>query len=158
MNSALFSSAKSEWATPQWLFDALHARFGFTLDVCATHDNAKLPRYFSPADDGLSQSWHGERCYCNPPYGRQIALWVAKARQEATGGCLVVGLLPARTDAKWWQENVRSHAEVHFIAGRLKFGNADNSAPFPSAIAVWTGLEFLYAPKNRSQQKNQELE
>jgi site-specific DNA-methyltransferase (adenine-specific) len=149
MNTALFSSATDEWATPQWLFDALHARFGFTLDVCAAPGNAKLPRYFSLVDDGLAQSWQGERCFCNPPYGKKIGLWVAKARMEAEGGCLVVGLLPARTDTRWWQDHVLPHADLHFVPGRLKFGNADNSAPFPSAIAIWAGMNFLHAPKNR---------
>ena len=79
----------------------------------------------------------------NPPYGRGISDWVAKAQQEALGGVLVVGLLPARTDTRWWQEHVQGHADVRFIAGRLKFGNAQNSAPFPSAIAVWWGWPVL---------------
>ena len=75
----------------------------------------------------------------NPPYGREISYWVEKARSEAERGSLVVGLLPARTDTKWWQEHVQGHADVRFIAGRLKFGNAKSAAPFPSAIAVWWG-------------------
>lgn len=144
MIPALFSSANSEWSTPQWLFDSLHIRFAFTVDVCALPANAKLPRYFSPADDGLAQSWHGERCFCNPPYGKHIALWAEKARIEAENGALVVGLLPVRTDTRWWRENVSGHADIHFIAGRLKFGDAKHSAPFPSAIAIWTGLDLLH--------------
>ena len=37
---------------PRWLFDELDAKFGFTLDVCATAENAKCERYFTRADDG----------------------------------------------------------------------------------------------------------
>ena len=55
MNRGLFSSATAEWSTPQWLFDALHIRFGFTVDVCATPSNAMLPRYFTKLEDGLAQ-------------------------------------------------------------------------------------------------------
>jgi site-specific DNA-methyltransferase (adenine-specific) len=145
MNPALFSSETSEWATPKWLFDALNARFAFTLDVCATGHNAKCGRYchLGYGVDGLSYSWAGERCWMNPPYGREIVQWVAKARSEAERGALVVGLLPARTDTRWWQEYVQGHADVRFIAGRLKFGNAKNAAPFPSAIAVWWGWPTL---------------
>lgn len=80
----------------------------------------------------------------NPPYGREIVQWVEKARSEAEMGALVVGLLPARTDTRWWQGHVAGHADVRFLAGRLKFGGTKNSAPFPSAIAVWAGLNFLY--------------
>ena len=28
-------------------------------------------------------------------------------------------------------------AEIRFVCGRLKFGNCDNSAPFPSAIVIF---------------------
>lgn len=41
----------------------------------------------------------------------------------------------ARTDTKWWHECAIQH-EVRFIRGRLKFGDAKNSAPFPSAVIV----------------------
>ena len=143
MNPALFSSATPEWATPQWLFDALDARFHFDLDVCATAENATCRAYFTEEIDGLRLDWSGHRCWMNPPYGREIVQWVAKARQEAERGALVVGLLPVRTDARWWQEHVQGHADVRFIAGRLKFGDAKSAAPFPSAIAVWWGWSVL---------------
>lgn len=143
MNNILFSSASTEWETPQWLFDALNARFHFTVDVCATTENTKVPGHYNERIDGLSQDWSKHRCWMNPPYGREIVQWVAKARQEAERGALVVGLLPARTDARWWQEHVQGHADVRFIAGRLRFGGAAASAPFPSAIAVWWGWPVL---------------
>lgn len=143
MEKALYSSVSIEWETPQWLFDALDARFHFTIDVCATTENAKVPAHFNEGIDGLSQIWAGHRCWMNPPYGREIVNWVAKARSEAERGALVVGLLPARTDARWWQGHVQGHADVRFLAGRLKFGNAKSSAPFPSAIAVWWGWPVL---------------
>lgn len=30
--------------------------------------------------------------------------------------------------------------EIRFIKGRLKFGDSKNSAPFPSAIAIFKGV------------------
>src|SRR5262249_44720064 len=76
------SSRSCEWATPQWLFDRLHAAHQFTLDVCATPQNAKCDRYFTEAEDGLGQTWRGN-VWCNPPYGRRIAKWMRKARESA---------------------------------------------------------------------------
>jgi site-specific DNA-methyltransferase (adenine-specific) len=143
MNKALFSSATPEWETPQRLFNRLNACFDFNLDVCATAENAKCQKYYTEKMNGLSLAWTGHRCWMNPPYGREIVKWVAKARSEADSGALVVGLLPSRTDTSWWQEHVQGHADVRFIAGRLKFGNATNAAPFPSAIAVWWGWDVL---------------
>lgn len=142
MNPVHFSSASNEWATPRDLFAQLHAQHSFTVDVCATPENALLPRYYTAAEDGLAQDWRGHTCWMNPPYGRTISQWVAKA---ATSGAFVVALLPARTDTRWWHAHIwdaerdapRPGVRVRFISGRLKFGNAKTSAPFPSAIVVF---------------------
>jgi phage N-6-adenine-methyltransferase len=133
--SVHFSSQTDLWATPQDLFDALHREFNFTLDVCATADNAKCEKFYTPADDGLAQSWTGT-CWMNPPYGRQLGLWMEKARDAASKGATVVALVPARTDTRWWHDIVQ-RVEVRFLPGRLKFGGAKHSAPFPSAIVVF---------------------
>lgn len=131
----MFSSKTDMWATPQDLFDELNAEFHFETDVCAVPSNAKCKEYYTPLDDGLSQEWSGV-CWCNPPYGREIGKWVEKA---ATSKALTVMLIPARTDTKWFHDYVYNKAETRFIKGRLKFGGAQNSAPFPSMIVVFRG-------------------
>ena len=123
--------------TPQAVFDELDAEFGFTLDPCSTDANAKCPRHYTRKDDGLSKDWSGERVFMNPPYGREIGSWVEKA---ATSDALVVGLLPARTDTRWFHDWVYGRAELRFVRGRLKFergGAPGMSAPFPSMAAIW---------------------
>jgi len=140
--SVHFSSKTGEWGTPQALFDLLDAEFHFTLDVCATPENAKCRRYFTKKQDGLSRSWVGERFWMNPPYGREIGAWIKHAADSCTGenfwkGTVGVCLLPARTDTAWWHDWVWYAAEVRFIRGRLKFGGATNSAPFPSAVVIF---------------------
>lgn len=64
----MFSSGKDDWETPKDLFDKLNEEFGFTLDACATDENAKCSHYFTEDTDGLSQDWQGQTVYCNPPY------------------------------------------------------------------------------------------
>ena len=87
MNSALLSSKKMDWCTPQDFFDHLNEEFGFVLDAAATDKTAKCPLYYTPETDGLSQSWdRGGAVFCNPPYGREIGKWVKKAYEEARGG------------------------------------------------------------------------
>lgn len=132
----MFSSATDLWATPQETFDKYHAVHNFNLDVCATPDNAKCKNYFTPEVDGLKQQWQGI-CWMNPPYGREIGLWMKKAYESSRQGAKVVCLVPARTDTKWWHEYAMK-GEIEFIRGRLKFGNAKNSAPFPSAVVVFS--------------------
>ena len=79
------TSTTDEWATPLDLFRELDAEFGFTLDVCADDWNNKTPHYFDKDTDGLSQDWKGV-CWMNPPYGRQIGLWLKKAFESSGGG------------------------------------------------------------------------
>ncbi|MFX7251699.1 DNA N-6-adenine-methyltransferase [Acinetobacter baumannii] len=123
------------WATPQNLFDALDQIFNFDLDVCALPENAKCERYFTPELDGLKQEWTGT-CWMNPPYGREISLWIEKAVETANNGHTVVGLLPVCTDVVWWQEHIL-HREIHYIKGRLKFGGSKHNAPFGCALVVF---------------------
>ena len=132
----MFSSATDEWATPQAFFDAQNFIYNFTLDVCATAENAKCVRHYTRDNDGLKQPWAGERCWMNPPYGRVIGDWMAKAYAESRRGALVVCLVPARTDTAWWHDYAIK-GDVTFIRGRLKFGGGKNSAPFPSALVVF---------------------
>ena len=133
--SVHFSSATDLWATPQDFFDKQNATYGFTLDVCATADNAKCARYFTEADDGLAQAWQGV-CWMNPPYGRTIGQWMKKAYESSQAGATVVCLVPARTDTRWWHDYAMK-GQIEFIRGRLKFGSAKNSAPFPSALVIF---------------------
>lgn len=139
-NNGRYNGNGREWATPPEIFDPLHAEFGFTLDPCATVQNAKLPRFYTEADDGLSKDWSGERVFMNPPYGREIYAWTKKARES---GVLVVGLLPASCDLQWWHDDVVGHAEVRYIRGRVRFltdGPYRASGFFASVIVIWSGL------------------
>jgi phage N-6-adenine-methyltransferase len=138
VDKALFSSARQDWETPPELFAVLNEEFGFTLDVCATAANAKCERFLSPEEDALTQPWDGV-CWMNPPCGRTIGQWMAKAHREAMG-CyqLVVCLVPARTDTAWWHDYA-SEGIVRFLRGRVKFVGAQHGAPFPSALVIFDG-------------------
>ena len=134
MNQGLFTSNTPEWETPQELFDELDMEFHFGLDVCASKENHKCSTWFGKKEDGLSQDWSGVRCWMNPPYGREIGKWVKKA-SEIQGG-VVVCLLPARTDTKWFHDYIYGKAEIRFLKGRVKF-SGKGPAPFPSMIVIF---------------------
>lgn len=141
INEAMFTSKTNEWATPQAFFDELNKEFNFTLDPCATPQNAKCARYFTKEIDGLSQSWRDEIVFCNPPYGRDLSKWVAKAYTETLSGgaTLVVMLIPARTDTSYFHDYIYKKHEVRFIRGRLHFNESKCAAPFPSMVVVMRG-------------------
>lgn len=139
----MFSSKYTTWETPQWLFDELNKEFNFTLDVCADINTHKCEAYYDEETDGLSQNWqcpieHNTVAWMNPPYGRQISKWIEKAYNEALiREVVTVALLPARTDTKWFHDFIYNKHEIRFLKGRLKFGKAVNSAPFPSMIVIF---------------------
>lgn len=133
----MFSSKSVEWATPQTFFNTLDAEFNFTLDPCATHQNAKCDRYFTSGIDGLKQDWGKERVFCNPPYGRALPHWTRKCFEASKQGALVVALLPASTSTHWFHDWVYRRAELRFVRGGLKFGDATRPAPFGSVVAIY---------------------
>lgn len=143
----MFSKASDEWETPQAFFEMYDEEFLFGLDAAATEANSKCTAFFTQADDALTRDWYpgqGFSVWLNPPYS-QCRAFIAKAAEEAAKGCTVVCLVPSRTDTRWWFAHVvngngigwRPGVDVQFIKGRLKFGNSNNSAPFPSVVVIF---------------------
>lgn len=133
------NKAKSDsWTTPGWVFQLFDWTFKFTCDVASSDENCLVEQHFTESDDALSLPWSG-RCFCNPPYS-QLGKFISKAASEVNLGHaeLVVLLIPSRTDTKAWHEHIfnQANVSVHFIAGRLRFGEGTAPAPFPSAIIV----------------------
>jgi hypothetical protein len=128
--SVHFMSMSVDWATPKAVYDALDAEFHFTDDPC--------PLYGADGENGLEREWGGAT-FVNLPYGRAIGAWTAKALAESERGKTVVMLIPSRTDTIWWHRDIMKASEIRFLKGRLKFGDATNSAPFPSAVVVFRG-------------------
>ena len=109
-----------EWETPDSFFNALNAEFNFTLDVCALPFNAKVPRYFSPAENGLIRDWTNEVCWMNPPYDKTGPLWLQKAYSTAQQGGTVVALVQARqTDSKVFHSTIMLADEIRFVRDQI---------------------------------------
>lgn len=143
--------------TPDEFFKPLNTKHRFTLDAAASVLNHKCKRYFTVEDDGLRQSWGGERVWCNPPYSG-IGPWIAKSWSalRSEGAELVVMLIPAnRTEQRWWQELVEPFRDrgpingvslrVEFLPGRMRFhrpgwlpGPKGNRPPFGCCLLTFT--------------------
>ena len=139
--AACLSSRDQTWQTPAALLAAILAAAGrceFDLDPCSPRADGPVPAAvrWTEADDGLALPWQG-LVFVNPPYSRALPLWVAKCAQEASAGTTVIGLVPSRTDTRWWHNSVAGGADIIMIKGRLKFSSRKMAAPFPSALVVW---------------------
>lgn len=136
-------------------FGPLNDKHHFTIDVAASAHNTKCERFYSVEDDGLAQSWSGERVWCNPPYS-DIRPWVEKAWDAWVNGGAerIIMLLPAnRTEQAWWQDCVEPSRDgrrfnagftVEFLRGRLRFiapgadGIGPNERPpFGCCLLIW---------------------
>lgn len=130
MNRVLFSSATDRHATPAAVYAALDKEFHFNFDPCPLDGEG----------DGLATlfcEWKGKRVFCNPPYGPGIGDWLKRGMEAE----IAVFLLPARTDTRWFHSLALPHAsEIRFLKGRLKFGEAKNSAPFPSMVVIFNRI------------------
>lgn len=163
----LTATGNVERATPPDVFAWLDDQFRFTVDVASTHANALCEKHYTREDNGLAQSWHGERAFMNPPFGKSIGEWVAKARSTVISheNSLVACVLPARVDAEWWQQNVMGlgiggacegaavssrgvlcmRFAVHRVhlwhfGERVKFDGLKTGAPFPTSVVVFSSL------------------
>ena len=152
MNNILFSTGRDNWETPTYFFKKLDSEFHFTLDACATPENTKCEKFYTPEQNGLLQDWTGETVFCNPPYsvrGGGQDNWIKKCYEESLKeNTTVVLLIPARTDTARFHDYIFGKAsEIRWIRGRINFelngeplkdkkGNP-MPAPFPSVIVVY---------------------
>jgi transcriptional regulator with XRE-family HTH domain len=142
------SSTSEHWETPKELLEQLYSVFGaFDLDPYSPISNSRTAPvqakvHYTEDDDGLSLPWFGT-VFMNSPYGRNISRWTAKAKAEMEQGKaeMVIALLPARPDTHHWHRDIAGSASIFFLKGRLKFGNTEQVARFPSCLVLWGGSD-----------------
>lgn len=106
-----------DWYTPPWVFEAMG--LNFDLDPCSPAGGLPwIPAkaHYSLPQDGLALPWSG--CvWCNPPYGKFTAAWLAKMGTHNNGMSLVF----SRTDCKWFFESAQTASAILFLKGRVSF-------------------------------------
>ena len=122
-----YNTDRDCWATPSLVLRNLERELGrmFTLDVCALPWSAKCPRFYTPQDNGLIQSWvvqDGDLWWLNPPFS-DIRPWAAKAHAEFVAyGYEGVMILPSTCcGLDWFHDHVLPFAQVRFLRGRVAF-------------------------------------
>lgn len=143
----LMTSATDTWNTPMWLWRKIVGFYGGALDLDPCADVGEtIPALHHEHTRGLDIPW-GRRVYVNPPYGRVLAKWVAKAVSEPLapvgapdGLWELIGLVPGRPDNRWWRTLYAPHISICLLYGRLHFSESTTGAPFPSAL-FYRGLD-----------------
>ena len=70
----------------------------------------------------------------------KLYAWVEKCfREGQKDNTVVVMLIPARTDTKYFHNFIYHRAEIRFVKGRIKYSGSKFNAPFPSMIVIFRG-------------------
>lgn len=153
----------AEWGTPPDLFATLRRRYAFDYDAFASHGNRLLSRY-STIDGtfdallgaeygkppikisdatGLEYDWTDRRVYMNPPYSRGlIEQCIEKAWSERERASLIVALVPAATETRWFQRWILPYCFVEYLPRRVHYidpetGIPGGSPPSGSVVAMF---------------------
>ena len=118
--------------TPEWIFDELGIEFD--LDVASPPGGVPwIPakRFYSQADDGLAQPWHGT-VWCNPPFSNPLP-WCRKLIQHGDG--ILLG--PISANATWCSEAFDNcTAFAHVI--NIRFAHEDGKyRTIPTAVGLF---------------------
>ncbi len=148
INAAVMSSARQSWNTPECVLERVRRVDAVGLDPCSNPSSivgAKVEWSLENGDNGLIMPW-GEYglVFVNPEYGRGIGKWMALCAIEAVNHTEIIALVPARTDARWFNYAWSADA-ICFWTGRLRFLGAPSSAPFPSAVVYWGPRKYRFA-------------
>ena len=147
----------ADWQTPPDLYARLNRRFRFGHDAIASHENALCDRYSTAdgtfhrvpgagvfpgqfkgarepdklsSDDGLMLDWTGLRVWMNPPFTRGfIEQAVEKAYNERENAEIIVALLPAATETRWFQNFILPHCDITWLPRRVRFINPETGEP-----------------------------
>jgi hypothetical protein len=142
MNRALLKSENNHHNTPLNFMEYVYSFWprGVDLDPCSNSSSivkAKTKWDGTFGQCGLSIQWVG-RVFCNPPYKNEIPKWVKKCVESSyLCECEIILLVPSRTDTRWFNMALEACDSLCLVKGRLKFGEATNAAPFPSAVFYW---------------------
>lgn len=128
-----FSHNSDDWSTPKDIYNHFINNLG-CIDPCPL--NSKI--------NNLYHIYVNKNIYLNPPYS-EINEWVKFIEKNLNYNKNIYVLIPARTDTKYFHHLMRLSAdiELNFIKGRLKIGESNASAPFPSVL-----IKFKYSDKN----------
>jgi phage N-6-adenine-methyltransferase len=138
-------TGNSEWFTPEKYFPYVRSVLGaIDLDPASDDEAQRVvcaTRYFTKADDGLAQEWHG-RVWLNPPYGPPlISQFTRKMVDERLAGRITAGIMltHAYTSSAWFHKAALVADAICFTLGRVRF-----YAPDGRIAGCAQGQAFFY--------------
>lgn len=121
------STGCNEWYTPPEILESARKVLGYIDLDPASSDLAnsfvRAKKFFSLAENGLSQEWFG-RVWLNPPFNAGIIDAFADKLLSSSKVESAIMLTDNATDAKWFRKLVEGCAGLIFTTSRLNFINS----------------------------------
>ncbi len=140
---------KDDWNTPTKIVEILYQFWSvIELDPCSNENsivnaitNVVLP------DDGLLYDYTKYKSiFINPPYGKGISNWIAKACIDNIDNEIVL-LIPVATNTSYWKRYIFNSAKAicFLFDSRLKFranGNENNKGCPMACCLIYYGKDY----------------
>ena len=136
--NAKMTSLSQEHGTPNEIFIPLHKEFDFKIDLCASDNNALLPKYYTKKDNVFTKELK-ETGYANIEFIRAKKFGKYFYEQSIKHGITIVMLCTVKSNTNWWRDYVMKSKEVRFINGKVYFKGEKNTQGlrFPCAIVIF---------------------
>lgn len=120
-------------STPWEFIRAVEKKFGpIAVDLAATAENAKAPRFITPEIDTFTQNWaewlNGGLGWLNPEFDPMVVS-VRKCAFEQQRGAALLTLGPASVSTNWFWDYVQPYATVYTLYPRICFEGSHNVFP-----------------------------
>jgi phage N-6-adenine-methyltransferase len=143
--------SRQDIGTPPEFIEAIARRFGpVVFDLAANSDNAVCEDYYGPGsicENSLVVPWsfNGRarlgNWYLNPPFAN-IAPWAEKCSHYWERRGFLFLLVPSARGSNWFQQHVKSFAQVMDLTDRIQFVGQSCKYPKDLLLAVY-GFGFV---------------
>ena len=125
-------STNVDWSTPKNIYN-YYCDQGY-LDPCPLYS----------CEDNLKKVYHNSKLFINPPFC-DLDKWTDFIINNMSVGLNndIVLLMPARTDTIYFHKLLSLKPTITFLRGRLKFGNSNKPAPFPTILLSFSSFPLL---------------
>jgi hypothetical protein len=127
------TSERNDYQTPPEVYNTILKFIGrdeFDMDVCCSELN--IPAMFYLQINGLTHNWSYKHttCWMNPPFAT-AKKWLEKAYEESKKDCEVWGIIPCRTETKYFKDFIMQNENAFYapLQKGISFINPETKDP-----------------------------
>lgn len=120
------------------LLRGVERTFGkLTIDLAATDEDHKAPKWITPERDTFTVNWAeeigGGLGWLNPPFDVDLMPWIQKCSVEGKRGARLLVVTPAIVDEFWFWEYLMEQATIYVLYPRKMY----QGMPMPLILSAF---------------------